>query len=31
MPFIAPSAIADYATGDPTRFEGDYADGVPGP
>ena len=28
VPFIAPSAIADYATGDPTRFEGDYADGV---
>ena len=28
VPFIAPSAIADYATGDPARFEGDYADGV---
>ena len=28
VPFIAPTAIADYATGDPTRFEGDYADGV---
>ena len=28
VPFIAPSAIADYATDDPSRFEGDYADGV---
>ena len=28
VPFIPPSAIADYATGDPARFEGDYADGV---
>ena len=28
VPFIAPSAIADYAAGDPARFEGDYADGV---
>ena len=28
VPFIPPGAIADYATGDPARFEGDYADGV---
>ena len=28
VPFIAPSAIADYAAGDPSRFEGDYADGI---
>ncbi len=28
VPFIPPGAIADYATDDPTRFEGDYADGV---
>ena len=28
VPFIPPGAIADYATGDPSRFEGDYADGV---
>ena len=28
VPFIAPSAIANYATGDPSRFEGDYADGI---
>ena len=28
VPFIAPSAIADYAIDDPSRFEGDYADGV---
>ena len=28
VPFIAPSAIANYATGDPSRFEGNYADGV---
>ena len=28
VPFIAPSAIANYAAGDPSRFEGDYADGI---
>ena len=28
VPFIAPSAIADYAADDPTRFEGNYADGI---
>ena len=28
VPFIPPGAIADYAAGDPSRFEGDYADGV---
>ena len=28
VPFIPPGAIADYAAGDPARFEGDYADGV---
>lgn len=28
VPFIAPSAVADYASDDPSRFEGDYADGV---
>ncbi len=28
VPFIPPSAIADYATDDPARFEGTYADGV---
>ena len=28
VPFIAPSAIADYATDDPSRFEGNYADGI---
>ena len=28
VPFIAPSAIANYATDDPARFEGNYADGV---
>ena len=28
VPFIPPSAIADYATDDPTLFEGNYADGV---
>ena len=28
VPFIAPSAIANYATDDPSRFEGTYADGV---
>ena len=28
VPFIAPSAIANYATDDPSRFEGNYADGV---
>jgi len=28
VPFIAPGAITDYATGDASRFEGDYADGI---
>ena len=28
VPFIPPGAIAQYATDDPTRFEGTYADGV---
>ncbi len=28
VPFIRPGAIADYASGDLARFEGDYADGV---
>ena len=28
VPFIAPSAIADYASDDPSRFEGNYADGI---
>ena len=28
VPFIPPGAIADYATDDPSRFEGNYADGV---
>lgn len=28
VPFIAPSAIANYATVDPSRFEGNYADGI---
>ena len=28
VPFIAPSAIASYATDDPSRFEGNYADGI---
>ena len=28
VPFIPPGAIAQFATGDPTRFEGSYADGV---
>ena len=28
VPFIAPGAIADYATDDPSRFEGGYANGV---
>ncbi len=28
VPFIPPGAIAQYATDDPARFEGDYADGV---
>ena len=28
VPFIAPSAIADYAADDPARFEGNYADGI---
>ncbi len=28
VPFIPPGAIAEYATDDPARFEGNYADGV---
>ena len=28
VPFIPPSAIAHYATDDPSRFEGTYTDGV---
>ncbi len=28
VPFIPPGAIADFASGDPSRFEGDYADGI---
>ena len=28
VPFIPPGAIAHYATDDPARFEGNYADGV---
>ena len=28
VPFIAPGALTDYATGDASRFEGDYADGI---
>ena len=28
VPFIPPGAIAQYATDDPARFEGNYADGV---
>ncbi len=28
VPFIAPSAIANYAADDPSRFAGNYADGV---
>ena len=28
VPFIPPGAIAQYATDDPSRFEGNYADGV---
>ena len=28
VPFIPPGAIAQYATDDPARFEGGYADGV---
>ena len=28
VPFIAPSAIANYASDDPSRFEGNYADGI---
>lgn len=28
VPFIAPSAIANYATDDPSQFEGRYADGI---
>ena len=28
VPFIPPGAIAQFATHDPTRFEGSYADGV---
>jgi exonuclease SbcD len=28
VPFVPLTAIADLATGDPTRFEGSYADGI---
>lgn len=28
VPFILPGWIADYATDDPSRFEGNYADGI---
>lgn len=28
VPFIPPGAITDYATGDASRFEGNYADGI---
>ena len=28
VPFIPPGVIADYATEDPSRFEGSYADGI---
>ena len=28
VPFIPPGAITNYATGDASRFEGDYADGI---
>ena len=28
VPFIPPGAITDYATGDASRFEGEYADGI---
>ena len=28
VPFIPPGAITDYATGDASRFEGAYADGI---
>ncbi len=28
VPFIRPGAITDYATGNASRFEGDYADGI---
>ena len=28
VPFIPPGVIADYATDDPSRFEGNYADGI---
>ena len=28
VPFIPPGAITDYATGNASRFEGDYADGI---
>ena len=28
VPFIPPGAITDYATGDTSRFEGEYADGI---
>ena len=28
VPFIPPGAVTDYATGDASRFEGDYADGI---
>ena len=30
VPFVPPGAITDYATGDASRFEGDYADGIRG-
>ncbi|MDE2772728.1 MAG: exonuclease SbcCD subunit D [Gemmatimonadota bacterium] len=28
VPFVQPSAVADYSGGDAPRFEGDYADGI---
>ena len=28
IPFIPPSAVADFATDDPSHFEGSYADGI---
>ena len=28
VPYITPGAVNDYATGDVSRFEGDYADGI---
>ena len=30
VPFVPPTGIADYATDDPARFEGTYADGIRG-